>query len=134
MRLWHEALLSFLPRQQLLGQYRDCCALRGKGWGRKRSTVDYVFKHSISYLYIYHMKVTREMIHRGYSIDPNWCNPYYRGKNCDPCRSLPDWEDSYSKYPVGAKVYPEHDSEYLKECLNNLKEKGVHIDERLCGI
>ena len=39
MRLWHEALISKLPRQQLLGQHRECCALRGAGWGRKHSVV-----------------------------------------------------------------------------------------------
>ena len=32
MRLWHEALISKLPRPQLLGQHRECCALRGNGW------------------------------------------------------------------------------------------------------
>ena len=35
MRLWHEALIPLLPRQQLLGLHRETCALRGKGWGRK---------------------------------------------------------------------------------------------------
>ena len=34
MRLWHEELISKLPRQQLLGQHRECCALRGNGWGK----------------------------------------------------------------------------------------------------
>ena len=29
MRLWHEALIPQLPRPQLLGQHRECCALRG---------------------------------------------------------------------------------------------------------
>ena len=29
MRLWHEDLIHKLPRQQLLGQHRECCALRG---------------------------------------------------------------------------------------------------------
>ena len=43
MRLWHEKLISKLPRQQLLGQHRECCALRGNGWGKKHATVDYVF-------------------------------------------------------------------------------------------
>ncbi len=39
MRLWHETLISQLPRPQLLGQHRECCALRGNGWGRKHATV-----------------------------------------------------------------------------------------------
>ncbi|WP_235838937.1 pyrimidine dimer DNA glycosylase/endonuclease V [Desulfosporosinus metallidurans] len=47
MRLWHQDLLPILPRAQILGQHRECCALRGKGWGRKHSTVDYVFSHSV---------------------------------------------------------------------------------------
>lgn len=54
MRLWHEALISQLPRPQLLGQHRECCALRGNGWGRKHATVDYVFTHSPYRLYAYH--------------------------------------------------------------------------------
>ena len=32
MRLWHQSLIPHLPRQQLLGQHRECCALRGAGW------------------------------------------------------------------------------------------------------
>ncbi len=35
MRLWHEALISRLPRPRLLGQHRECCALRGNGWEQK---------------------------------------------------------------------------------------------------
>lgn len=35
MRLWHEDLIHKLPRQQLLGQHRECCALRGNGWAKK---------------------------------------------------------------------------------------------------
>ncbi|MBQ5660996.1 MAG: DNA lyase, partial [Lachnospiraceae bacterium] len=50
MRLWYESLITRLPRQQLLGLHRECCALRGKGWGRKHATVDYVFTHLPEYL------------------------------------------------------------------------------------
>lgn len=32
MRLWHEKIIPLLPRNQLLGQHRECCALRGNGW------------------------------------------------------------------------------------------------------
>ena len=42
MRLWHEGLLFHLPRAQLLGQHRECCALRGLSWGKKHAVVDYV--------------------------------------------------------------------------------------------
>ena len=30
MRLWHQDLLPLLPRAQLLGQHRECAALRGR--------------------------------------------------------------------------------------------------------
>lgn len=30
MRLWHYKLIPYLPRQQLLGQHRECAALRGR--------------------------------------------------------------------------------------------------------
>ena len=39
MRLWHQDLIPKLPRPQLLGQHRECCALRGNGWGKKHATV-----------------------------------------------------------------------------------------------
>ena len=32
MRLWHEQMITQLPKNQLLGQHRECCALRGNGW------------------------------------------------------------------------------------------------------
>ena len=72
MRLWHEALISQLPRPQLLGQHRECCALRGNGWGRKHATVDYVFTHSPYRLYAYHCLIMEEMARRGYKVSPEW--------------------------------------------------------------
>ena len=27
MRLWHYKLIPYLPKNQLLGQYRECCAI-----------------------------------------------------------------------------------------------------------
>lgn len=60
MRLWHQSLISLLPRAQLLGQHRECCALRVNGWGRKHATVDYVFTYDFYYLYLYHCPVILE--------------------------------------------------------------------------
>ena len=48
MRLWHQSLIKHLPRQQLLGQHRECCALRGNGWNKKHSTIDYIFRYNPS--------------------------------------------------------------------------------------
>ena len=68
MRLWHHALIPKLPRPQLLGQHRECCALRGNGWGKKHATVDYVFAHSPYLLYRYHELIMEEMSKRGYRV------------------------------------------------------------------
>lgn len=61
MRLWHESLLPQLDNKRLLSQHRECCALRGNGWGRKHSTVDYVFNHPRWWLAIYHYRVIQEI-------------------------------------------------------------------------
>ena len=62
MRLWHEKLIHLLPKNQLLGQHRECCALRGNGWKKKHKTVDYVFTYSPYHLFIYHLLVMEEII------------------------------------------------------------------------
>lgn len=123
MRLWHYKLIPFLPRQQLLGQHRECCALRGNGWGKRHKTVNYVFHHSPYRLYYYHMLIRSEMIKRGYHVDESWRKKEYRGKVC-----LPYSREEYERFPVEASAYPEHDDEYLKECIINLQNKGVKIN------
>lgn len=120
MRLWHESIITKLPRQQLLGQHRECCALRGNGWGKKHATVDYVFTYSPYKLYQYHMLVINEMKRRGYNIDQMWENPSYRGKKCPPFENMTDHQETYSPYE-------EHDNDYLKECIDNLAKKGIQI-------
>ncbi|MFR6559628.1 MAG: hypothetical protein ACLUQY_06185, partial [Weissella confusa] len=50
-----------------------------------------------------------------------WLDPLYRGSR----------EDSYISLPsevLTSPIYPEHDNAYLKECIENLKEKGIEID------
>ena len=127
MRLWHEALIPLLPRQQLLGLHRETCALRGKGWGRKHSVVDYVFTHEPDYLVAYHWKVMDEMERRGYKPDKIWRDVNYRGKDLGV-------EENWCKYSLvvdyrenGENIYSEHNDAYLTECLENLRQKGIEI-------
>lgn len=67
------------------------------------------------------MKVIHEMKQRGYRNDSLWENPYYRGKVCTvhTAESL--------NQTTEATGYPEHDENYLQECLDNLQEKGVYL-------
>ena len=92
MRLWHEELISKLPRQQLLGQHRECCALRGNGWGKKHATVDYVFEHKPFLLFKYHELIMQEMKNRGYNVSEEWLDKNYRGKICAPHNNLKEYK------------------------------------------
>lgn len=130
MRLWHQDLLYYLPRQQLLGQHRECCALRGAGWGRKHATVNYVFSYAPDRLVAYHWHVMDEMERRGYKPDLIWGNVDYRGKTLG---TQEDWVDGdmvelWYNSPKGMMIYPEHNDAYLQECLENLKSKGIEIE------
>lgn len=120
MRLWHQELIPTLPREQLLAQHRECCALRGNGWGRKHSVVDYVFSHSRERLFAYHMLVMDEMARRGYSVAPEWRDVRYLG------RGLP-MDGRLRPRRFGPRIYREHDEHYLAECLKNLRRKGVKL-------
>ncbi|MBP2621595.1 TIGR02328 family protein [Streptococcus panodentis] len=120
MRLWHQDLIEKLPRQQLLGQHRECAALRGKGWGKPHATVNYVFEHSPYLLYSYHQLIMKEMQKRGYQPDALWLDKDYRGKSCPAYEDLPE-------LAVSLPIYPEHDAAYLQECLENLREKGIVV-------
>ena len=131
MRIWHQKLIPLLPRQQLLGQHRECCALRGAGWGRKHATVDYVFKYSPSVLVAYHQLIMNEMKNRGYHPDLIWENANWRGTRLGEEIGWGN-DDKVSNYLFAVRddnyiLYPEHNDEYLKECIENLERKGISI-------
>jgi uncharacterized protein (TIGR02328 family) len=132
MRLWHQELIPHLPRQQLLGQHRECCALRGAGWGRKHSVVNYVFKYSPSLLVAYHKLIMNEMKNRGYNPDPVWDNINWRGTRLGEESGWAN-DDKVSNYLFEVRdnnfiIYPEHNDVYLQECIENLKSKGIEVN------
>jgi len=126
VRLWHEKLLQHIPDAQLKGQHREAAALRGLGWGRKHSTVDYVFTHSYAMLFSYHVKVMEEMIRRGFKVSYEWTVSQYRGKRSEPA-SYEFYLKNHVHRKDGECIYPEHDDAYLRECLDNLRGKGIEI-------
>ena len=108
----------------MLGQHRECCALRGKGWGRKHATVDYVFKYSREILFAYHMAVIREMKNRGYHCNELWLNSNYPRYTTSAIAIDPKWcMECYDDI-----WYPEHGRAYLIECINLLKQKNAPMD------
>ena len=128
MRLWHQNLIKYLPRQQLLGQHRECCALRGAGWGRKHSVVNYVFDYSPNRLVAYHYLVMDEMERRGYHPDKTWRNVNWRGNRLGEVESWANKNEIIDDLIHINPIYPEHDSEYFEECIENLRGKGIEIN------
>lgn len=126
MRLWHQSLLSKLPQKQLCGQWRECAALLGNGWSKKHSVVNYVFDHSESFLVAYSILVFFEMKRRGYNPNPKMMRNQLLKRYS---------EEEVDKFIVlgkdisrrGLIIYKEHDNNYLKECILNLKNKGIVI-------
>ena len=121
MRLWHEQIIPLLPKNQLLGQHRECCALRGNGWKKKHRTVDYVFSYSPYELFLYHSLVMDEMEKRGYQVSIEWRDKNYRGKIAEKYRNL-------EEKMIDGPIYKEHNQEYLQECIENLREKGIELE------
>ena len=131
MRLWHQSLIPYLDNKRLLSQHRECCALRGNGWGKKHSVVDYVFKQGFDRLYQYHKLVLSEMVYRGFDPDPSWYNRLYRGKNCKELTlseaGVYVYIEENSIDGLQCPIYWEHNDKYLKECLLNLKAKEAEL-------
>ena len=121
MRLWHEQMISILPKNQLLGQHRECCALRGNGWNKKHKTVDYVFSYSPYHLFMYHSLVMDEMEKRGYRVSIEWRDKNYRGKTAENY-------DNLEEKRIERPIYKEHNAEYLLECIENLRSKGIKLE------
>ena len=126
MRLWHQYIINQLPQKQLCGQWRECAALLGNGWGKKHKTVDYVFTHSESFLVAYSILVFYEMRKRKYNPNPkmirNQLLKRYSEKEVNKFIIL--GKDIFQRNTL---IYKEHNNEYLQECLLNLKNKGIEI-------
>ena len=120
MRLWHEQIIHLLPKNQLLGQHRECCALRGNGWNKKHKTVDYVFTYSPYNLFIYHSKIMDEMEKRGYRVSIEWRDKNYRGQKAKSYSNLEETN-------ISTPIYKEHNDDYLAECIENLAGKGIGL-------
>lgn len=118
MRLWHKDLIPVLPRQQLIGQWRECCLIAKQIVEQgtpNHILVNKIMDYHISHFNNYAFIVYYEMHKRGYKVDPNkfqkWLNKNY--------------DKDISKYPLYNDLFTGwHDDIYLRECLYNLEEKA----------
>ena len=113
MRLWHKDLISVLPRQQLLGQWRECCAIAKeisiKGTPNHilvNKIMDYSEFEFSTYVHLIYM----EMNKRGYNCD---LNKYLKWSTMS---GVLNW--------TGEGIFKNwHTERYLRQCLYNLQEK-----------
>jgi uncharacterized protein (TIGR02328 family) len=132
MRLWHKDLIPYLPRQQLLAQWRECCAIASNIANKgtpNHLLVNKVIKYDILHFISYTYWIKEEMKKRGYKISEKTDNNFVNNLEC-----------VYGGLPFVTKVYPTnklyklwHNERYLKQCLFNLQEKfdcgGISKDE-----
>lgn len=112
MRLWHHDLIKFLPRTQLLSQWRELNSIFAKQ--DKHVLINYIYEYDKIHLYMYTDIVISEMVNRGYNI-----RSYDKMKNyfydLDESISISDSE-IFNKH---------HNKSYLQICYFNLKEKYI---------
>lgn len=111
MRLWHKNLISVLPRKQLLGQWRECCAIAKqiKTTGKTNHIlINRIMDYPLDEFTTYCDAIANEMKKRGYHVDKwealYWCldKNILLLSNC-----FCGW----------------HNRRYLYQCLANLSEK-----------
>lgn len=120
MRLWHKDLIKVLPRQQLLGQWRECCAIAKNlnEYGTPKHLLvnritDYTSSHFTEYCFL----VISEMISRGYSV---------RKKAIEDCTQNIIEADKKGAFgdPIRGDLFAGwHNHRYLNQCVVNLQEK-----------
>jgi uncharacterized protein (TIGR02328 family) len=67
-----------------------------------------------------------EMTRRGYRPAREWRRAEYRGRALTPEDPGPV-SRLRAGDPWAGTIYPEHDDEYLQECLSNLADKGINL-------
>ena len=115
MRLWHKELITVLPREQLVAQWRECSAIAGaiqKNGTPNHILVDYVLEDLNSFV-AYSAVIRREMTRRGYkTMDKVW--EKIAAVAADDFWRLVNHDDIF---PI------HHNDRYLKQCYYNLQEK-----------
>lgn len=118
MRLFHYKLIEFLPRQQLLSQWRELNSIYKKQ--DNHILINYIYDYDIEDLFNYSVIVVNELIKRGYKHNlKNFCmffdeREFYGLSIVKGKLELWNKEKPFKKH---------HDSEYLKICCWNLYEK-----------
>ena len=114
MRLWHKDLIPYLPRQQLMGQWREVCAIARNI--EKNGTPNHVLVNKImdyppEHFNTYALKVYNEMTDRGYRAE--W--ERFKPRDGSGTVLLADDRELFKDW---------HTNRYMRQCLSNLQEKA----------
>ena len=113
MRLWHESLIEVLPRQQLLGQWRELNSIYKKE--DKHILINFIYEYPKKDLLLYSLKVILTMQKRGYNINLKNFIDYFQIK---------DYKEMQKILLSNAKTFVKKmNKRYLLQCYYNLQEK-----------
>lgn len=116
MRLWHKDLIPYLPRQQLIAQWRECCAI-ASNWANKGTPnhllVNKVMEYPFYDFDCYTADVVHELRNRNYNISKTAISKY----NSNTSKIIKVNSEDLSIFKNW------HNNRYLKQCLMNLQEK-----------
>lgn len=110
MRLWHIDLIPYLPKSQLLAQWRELNSIFKKQ--DNHILINYIYNYSKYELRAYSVEVISEMRYRGYNVNNHNYLKYFESLGVD-------FHNDYTPR------FKEHDNEYLTICYYNLKEKYI---------
>lgn len=114
MRIWHKSMISVLPRQQLVAQWRELSSaaanIKSKGTPN-HILINKIMNYDLDHFITYAKLVRAEMTRRGYkTMDSVW-NKIVSVK--------PDWKEvEFEELYEGW-----HTERYLRQCYYNLEEK-----------
>jgi uncharacterized protein (TIGR02328 family) len=112
MRLWHKDLIDSLPRKQLLGQWRECCAIikniKEKGTPN-HLLVNKIMDYDLKHFYTYGLYVFIETEHRDYKCNLRKFDQYFKGG-----KIVKTFDELFEGW---------HNERYLDQCFYNLQEK-----------
>ena len=115
MRLWHKDLVKYLPRLQLMSQWRECCCI-AKNITEKGTPnhilVNKIMDYPIDHFMTYCNLVAKEMCNRGYKCNSTRLTKWT--KQLVNKYTLVSSDDLFSEW---------HNDRYLNQCIINLQEK-----------
>ena len=113
MRLWHIDLIPYLPKSQLLAQWRELNSIFKKQ--DKHILINYIYDYDEEYLFDYACMVLKEFRNRTFQVKNtiNFYNYFYKFSYNESIPLKNNYEYKFK----------EHNHEYLTICYYNLKEK-----------